>query len=78
MAWEWRENNREKVLTALRTGEYEAILASREGALDALAQLAWELDTLSAVSLIEIDRERGGSRMTCCSAHWPCCRLWKH
>ena len=60
MAWEWRENNREKVLTALRTGEYEAILASREGALDALAQLAWELDTLSAVSLIEIDRAREG------------------
>lgn len=60
MAWEWRENNREKVLEALRKGEYEAILASRDGALDALAQLAWELETLEAVNLIEVKRERDG------------------
>ena len=29
MAWEWRENNREKVLESLQKGEYEAILTSR-------------------------------------------------
>ena len=60
MAWEWRENNCEKVLEALQKGEYEAILASREGALDALAHLAWELETLEAVKLIEVEREREG------------------
>lgn len=60
MAWEWRENNREKVLEALRKGEYEAILTSREGALDALAHLAWELEVLEAVNLIQVKREREG------------------
>ncbi len=60
MAWEWRENNREKVLEALQKGEYEAILTSREGALDALAQLACELGVLEAVELIEVERERAG------------------
>jgi hypothetical protein len=60
MVWEWRENNREKVLAALQKGEYEAILSSREGALDALAQLACELDVLEAVELIEVERERSG------------------
>lgn len=60
MAWEWRENNRERVLEALRKGEYEAILTSREGALDALAYLASELEVLEAVELIEVERERDG------------------
>ena len=60
MAWEWRENNREKVLEALQKGEYEAILTSREGALDALAHLACELEMLEAVKLIQVDREREG------------------
>jgi hypothetical protein len=60
MAWEWRENNREKVLEALQTGEYEAILTSREGALDALVCLAWELGVLEAVNLIQVERERDG------------------
>jgi hypothetical protein len=60
MAWEWRENNREKVLEALRKGEYEAILTSKEGALDALAHLACELEVLEAVELIEVEREREG------------------
>jgi hypothetical protein len=60
MAWEWRENDREKVLESLRKGEYEAILTSREGALDALAHLAWELEVLEAVKLIEVEREREG------------------
>src|SRR3990172_7561018 len=60
MAWEWRENNREKVLEALQKGEYEAILTSREGALDALAQLACELEVLEAVELIKVERERAG------------------
>ena len=60
MAWEWRENNREKVLEALRSGEYEAILASRDGALDTLAQLACELGVLDAVQLIEVERDRAG------------------
>lgn len=60
MAWEWRENNRERVLEALRSGEYEAILTSREGALDALAHLASELEVLDAVELIEVERERSG------------------
>ena len=60
MAWEWRENNREKVLEALRKGEYEAIMTSREGALDALAHLAWELEVLEAVDLIRVERKREG------------------
>jgi len=60
MAWEWRENNREKVLEALQKGEYEAILTSKEGALDALAQLAYELEVFEAVKLIEVERERAG------------------
>jgi hypothetical protein len=60
MVWEWRENNREKVVAALQRGEYEAILNSREGALDALAHVAWELGVLEAVKLIEVDRQRDG------------------
>lgn len=60
MAWEWRENNREQVLEALQKGEYEAILTSRDRALDALAQLAWELEVFEAVELIEVERERAG------------------
>jgi hypothetical protein len=60
MAWEWRENNREKVLAALQKGEYEAILTSRDGALDALAQLAYELEVFEAVEMIEVERERAG------------------
>jgi hypothetical protein len=60
MAWEWRENNREKVLEALQKGEYEAILTSRDGALDALAQLACELGVFEAVERIEVERERAG------------------
>jgi Transposase DDE domain len=60
MAWEWRENNREKVVEALQKGECEAVLTSREGALDALAQLASELEVLEAVKLIEVERERAG------------------
>lgn len=60
MGWEWRENNREKVVAALQRGEYEAILTSKEGALDALAHVAWELGVLDAVKLIEVKREREG------------------
>jgi len=60
MAWEWRENNRGKVLEAMQKGEYEAILTSGEGALDALAQLACELEVFEAVELIEVERERSG------------------
>lgn len=60
MTWEWRENNREKVLEALQKGEYEAIMTSKEGALDALAHLACELGVFEAVELIEVERERAG------------------
>jgi hypothetical protein len=60
MAWEWRENNREKVLESLQKGEYEAILTSRDCALDALAQLSSELGVFEAVELIKVDRERAG------------------
>ena len=60
MAWEWRENNREKVLEALRKGEYEAILTSKEGTLDALAHLAYQLEVLAAVKLVEVEGERAG------------------
>jgi hypothetical protein len=60
MAWEWRENNREKVLECLRRGEYEAILTSREGALDALAYVAYELGVLEAATAIKVKREREG------------------
>jgi hypothetical protein len=58
MSWEWRENNREKVVAALQPGKYEAILTSKEGALDALAHVAWELGVLEAVALIAV--RRGG------------------
>lgn len=60
MCWEWREHNRAKVLAHLQQGEYEAIVRSREGALDALAHLATELGVLEAVSRIEVDRTREG------------------
>jgi hypothetical protein len=60
MAWEWRENNREKVMEALRKGEIEAVLTSRESALDALAQLACELGVFEAVERIEVERQRAG------------------
>ncbi len=58
MAWEWRENNREKVLEALRKGEYEAILTSPERVLDTLVHIAYDLDVLEAVKLVEVERER--------------------
>lgn len=60
MSWEWREHNRAKVLSCLEQGDYEAIVTSKEGALDTLAHLAAELGVLDAVSLIEVDREREG------------------
>lgn len=60
MGWEWRENNREKVLECLRKGEYEAILTSQEGALDALAHVAYELGVLDAAAAIRVNREREG------------------
>ena len=47
-------------MAALQKGEYEAILTSGEGALDALAQLACELEVFEAVELIEVERERSG------------------
>ena len=60
MGWEWREQNREKVLECLRTGEYEAILTSKEGALDALAYVAYELGVLDAAATIKVNRKRDG------------------
>lgn len=60
MGWEWRENNREKVLECLRKGEYEAILTSQEGALDALAHVAYELGVLDAAAAIRVNRQREG------------------
>jgi hypothetical protein len=60
MGWEWREHNRAKVLAHLQQGDYEAIVTSKEGALDALAYLAAELGVLDAVSLLEVEREREG------------------
>lgn len=44
----------------MQAGEYEAIVTSRQGALDTLAHLATELGVLDAVSLIEVEREREG------------------
>jgi hypothetical protein len=44
----------------LQKGEYEAILTSRDGALDTLAQLARELEVIEAVELIKVYRERSG------------------
>lgn len=60
MSWEWREHNRAKVLAHLQQGDYEAIVTSKEGALDTLAHLATELGVLEAVSLLEVEREREG------------------
>lgn len=60
MSWEWREHDRAKVLACLQQGEYEAIVTSREGAMDTLAHLAAELGVLEAVTLLEVEREREG------------------
>ena len=43
-------------IAALQKGECEAILSSREGALDALAHLASELGVLEAVTEIKLSR----------------------
>jgi hypothetical protein len=58
--WEWREQNRAKVLKCLQDGEYEAIVTSGQSELDVLAHLAAELGILEAVKLIEVQRERAG------------------
>jgi hypothetical protein len=60
MGWEWRQQDRAAVLECLQRGEYEAIMTSRESALDALAHLAAELGVLEAVAVIEVSRQRSG------------------
>jgi hypothetical protein len=60
MGWEWRQQDRAAVLECLQRGEYEAIMTTRESALDALAHLAAELGVLEAVEVIEVWRERSG------------------
>jgi hypothetical protein len=60
MGWEWRQQDRAAVLECLQRGEYEAIMTSRESALDTLAHLAAEVGVLEAVAVIEIERERSG------------------
>jgi len=60
MDWEWRQQDRVAVLECLRRGEYEAIVTSRQGALDTLAYLAAELGVLDAVACLEVEREREG------------------
>lgn len=60
MGWEWRRQDRAAVLECLRRGEYEAIVTSRQGALDTLAYLAAELGVLEAVECIEVERKRDG------------------
>lgn len=60
MGWEWRQQDRARVLECLKRGEYEAMVTSRQGALDALAHLAAELGVLEAVKCIEVERKREG------------------
>ena len=61
MSWEWRHQERATLLECLRRGEYEAIVTSRQSALDALAYLADELGLLQAASQMRLTRERDGS-----------------
>jgi hypothetical protein len=60
MSWEWRHQDRAHVLECLRRGEYEAIVTSRQSALDTLAHLAYELGVLDAASVMTVTREREG------------------
>ena len=60
MSWEWRHQDRAHVLERLRCGEYEAIVTSRQSALDALAHLAYELGVLEAASQMRVTRARDG------------------
>ena len=60
MSWEWRHQDRAHVLECLQRGEYEAIVTSRQSALDTLAHLAYELGVLEAASVMTVTREREG------------------
>ena len=60
MSWEWHHQDRAHVLECLRRGEYEAIVTSRQSALDALAHLAYELGVLEAASQMRVTRARDG------------------
>ena len=60
MDWEWRRNDRAAVLECLRRGEYDAIAATSQGALDELAHLSAELGVWDALKVIQIHREREG------------------
>lgn len=55
-----RREDRAAVLSALRTGEYEAIATSGQTALDELAHLAIELGVFEALKLIQVKRDREG------------------
>jgi hypothetical protein len=50
MSWEWRHQDRAQVLEYLRRGEYEAIVTSRQSALDTLAHRAYGRGVLTAAS----------------------------
>lgn len=55
-----RREDRAAVLSALQTGEYEAIATSNQTALDELAHLAIELGVFEALRLIRVRRDREG------------------
>ncbi len=60
MEYKLRRLDREAVLKALSTGEYEAIATSSHGALDELMHLAVALGVFEALKLIRIHRKRAG------------------
>ena len=55
-----RPHNRAAVLTALKSGEYEAIATSSQSVLDELVHLAIEVGVFEALELIRVKRERRG------------------
>ena len=60
MDYALRREDRAAVLSALQTGEYEAIATSSQTALDELAHLAIELGVFEALKLIRVRRDRAG------------------
>ncbi len=60
MTWEWRRHDRAFVLECLQRGDYDAIVTSRQGALDELAHLTAALGVWDALEVLQVYREREG------------------
>lgn len=60
MSWEWRHQDRAHVRSACSEGEHEAIVTSRQRALDTLAHLVYEVGVQDAASTMTVTRQRDG------------------